>query len=90
MASVEIQYNCGCGVRAVSLEAAVKHSDNTHHLMTVSGVIRPDTPKPAKIVGLANTTMRRAIRKAEHVVEPEPAADYDGSFDNLKKRLGRR
>lgn len=40
MADVDIVYGCGCGFKTGRLEAAVEHSDNTRHSMTVLGTIK--------------------------------------------------
>jgi len=41
MADVDITYGCGCGFKTRRLEAAVEHSDDKHHSMTVLGTIKP-------------------------------------------------
>lgn len=42
MASIKIQYNCGCGYHTDKLEEAVKHSDAKKHSLTVQGEIKKD------------------------------------------------
>ena len=86
MASIEVRYNCGCGFHTSSLEAAVEHSDDTYHSVTVSGVIKPDTPKPAKLTQVA---ARRAQKRVLPLVEAEPVFD-SGGFEAMKQKLGRR
>jgi len=42
MAKVEIKYQCGCGLTTQSVKAAVEHADEKGHIMTVSGMIKPE------------------------------------------------
>jgi len=42
---VEVTYSCGCGYKTSSLEAALKHSREKLHCMTVFGEIRIEKPK---------------------------------------------
>ena len=41
MADVDITYGCGCGFKTVRAEAAVEHSDDKQHTLTVLGTIKP-------------------------------------------------
>ncbi len=96
MANVKVYYNCGCGLRTPSLEAAVKHSDEFHHDVTVSGSIKSDTPKPvagpvgsaARPVRLTATTMEQAIGRAERAAEPVagPIAEFSAMKDKLRRK----
>ena len=45
MASVSVNYNCGCGFKTKSLEEAVRHSDEKNHILTALGLITPKTKK---------------------------------------------
>jgi len=40
MASINIKYSCGCRFSTDKLEAAVKHSNERHHTLTVLGEIK--------------------------------------------------
>ena len=65
MASINIQYNCGCGFKTKRLEAATDHADDKGHVLTVQGNIYTDvvplpikqrktrTPKPSGVVAVA-------------------------------------
>ncbi len=65
MASINIQYNCGCGFKTKKLEAATDHADEKGHVLTVQGNIYTDvvplpikhrkttTPKPSGVVAVA-------------------------------------
>jgi len=62
MASVKIDYTCGCGFRTRSLEAAVEHSDDEHHSLVVLGEIRYEKPK-AQYTDTTPVTDFAALRK---------------------------
>ena len=40
-----INYNCGCGYHTQKLEEAVSHSNSKNHIITVLGLIKPETKK---------------------------------------------
>lgn len=42
MASVKVQYTCGCGYSTKKLEEAVKHSDERKHTLTATGTIEKE------------------------------------------------
>ena len=77
MASLDIHYNCGCGVRTNKLEEAVNHCDGKGHVITVQGNIYPDEPKQS------SRTASPKLHKARSVLAPEPTSD----FIAMKKRL---
>ena len=50
MADVKLNVNCGCGYRTSRLEEANKHSDTTHHALTILGTMIPtDKNRPAEV-----------------------------------------
>ena len=42
MASVKVQFTCGCGYSTGDLEEAKEHSDKRRHTLTAGGTIRKD------------------------------------------------
>lgn len=79
MASIDINYNCGCGFRSKTLEAATAHSDGSSHVITVQGNIYPDkAPEPTR----SRKTVTPAVEVAE---ETGPIVD----FASLKSRISR-
>ncbi len=95
MATVNVLYSCGCGAKAHSVEAAVRHSDGFGHTMSVSGAIISTTPK------VVRPKVGRPIADAGYVRQPaQPtrsqlvvAADTmpapTGNLDSLRARLGK-
>lgn len=84
MASVNIQYNCGCGYRTQKLEAAVNHCGETQHVITVQGNIYPDkAPIPSAV---APTRTRKAATPAVEVIEETGPIT---NFAALKSRITR-
>lgn len=86
MADDTTQYHCGCGYKTKSPEAAWKHSDDTGHMVTVSGVIKPSghksTPKVEEAIGVPviETNFAKAEAEAARVSD----------FTSLKRRLGKK
>lgn len=79
MADVKLNISCGCGFKARRLEEAEKHSDTSHHIITVLGMIKPTVSKaankatskvsparPQKLEGIADdsASIIRALRAA--------------------------
>lgn len=84
MASTVLDIHCGCGFKTHSLEAAVKHSDETHHvIVSFSGTIKPTVSKPAsKIVSKASPVIPQSH---------EESADYGVSaIQALRVKFGKR
>lgn len=76
MASIDIKYSCGCHFSTNKLEAAVKHSDEKCHTLTVLGEVRYGKPRAGlSAVGFVTTAYR----------EPPLA-----SFDTLRAKLGNK
>lgn len=83
MASVNIDYNCGCGFTTRKLEEATEHADSNGHSLTVCGNIK--APKAVKEYKLAaKSTARRAPVR---IPEPEPETPDSGVFDDLRSKL---
>jgi len=84
MASVNIQYNCGCGFKSGKLEAAVNHCDGVQHVITVQGNIYPDKALVPSAVPPVRTR-KAATPVAETVEDSGPVTN----FAELKSRIGR-
>lgn len=84
MASVNIQYNCGCGYRTPKLEAAVTHCDETHHVITVQGNIYPkEAPVPSAVPPV------RTRKTAAHIAVAIEDTGPITNFAALKERIAR-
>lgn len=90
MAVVNIDYSCGCGVHARTVEEAIAHADDRMHVVNVFGVIRPSGHKVSKtaVRALANPRPSRPVRAAA----PPPQAPEESKVDfgNLRAQLRRR
>ena len=76
MASVIIRYTCGCGFTTYELEAAIKHSDERNHTLTVLGEVR-QVKKSAK---------PGTSEKVPAIFASLPGTD----FSALRAKLGKR
>ncbi len=85
MASVNIQYNCGCGYRTQKLEAAADHCDETHHVITVQGNIYPkEAPVPSATPPVR--TRKTVVPVAEVVEESEPITNFAALKERITKK----
>lgn len=73
MASIQLSINCGCGYRPKTLTDAEAHTDETLHIIHLTGVIIP-TP---------------AERKAPLQPAPQPKTPSLSDFERLRSMLGR-
>ena len=83
MATVSIQYMCGCGTKCLTVEAAAAHCTNTGHTMTVSGQVKPDQ-KLVKIQSASELT-----EAGQPAVFAATGSDRD-SFSAMKAKLHRK
>lgn len=84
MASISIQYNCGCGYRSKVLEAAANHCDEKGHVITVQGNIYPE--KALIPTAIPPTRARKAPAVVAEV--PEETGPIT-NFAALKSRISR-
>lgn len=82
MASIDLNISCGCGYRANSLEAAVGHSDTTHHTIQILGVIKPTVSKAA--IEAASKAANSTVSKASPVRPQRPEEPVDDSVSAIR------
>ena len=91
MAIVDINYGCGCGVNKKTFEEAVKHADESGHIMTVAGTIKP-TDRKAQV---ANTSSSTPLKTRSHsrqavTVQPLGLVEDETDFSKLRAKLQTR
>lgn len=84
MASVTIDYNCGCGYHTKDLEAAREHADSSGHSLTVVGSVR--APKVIKTVRAPKEYGTAA--KVVTTPVPEQETNVSEVFSDLRSKLG--
>lgn len=88
MATVNIDYNCGCGFRARTVEEAIGHADTSHHTLTVAGSVRSSEPKVREVKAplYASANSHSRAMKLTSVA----AHEEDAGFSNLRAKLQRK
>jgi len=90
MATVKIQYSCGCEVVCQTIEAAVKHCDEKRHKMTVSGTIEPSPKEMAGTTSARTPQSRIPVIKSTRTADEIAADDarVTSEFDAFRAKLG--
>lgn len=92
MANVSIQFGCGCGLVCRTIEEATNHCDDTGHIMTISGQIKPEASvikQKQKVTSSKVDRPARPAQKATPVLVEE--INYGAAeFSALKARLRRK
>ena len=90
MAIVSINYDCGCGFHAKTIEEATRHVDNTLHILNVAGNVRSSEPKvpKAKVSSYASTYPRPRTTDSVPLVTSDEVQIEDAiDFGNLRAKL---
>jgi len=98
MAIVTIQFGCGCGDKYGEVEAATRHCEQTGHVLTVSGQVKP-TEQELRIVKeaalaarkLAHAPVRQAPARKEAAGPVQVAVEAKlADFSSLRAKLHKR
>ena len=86
MAIVNINFGCGCGYNAKTVEEATEHADKRCHTLTVTGTIKPSVSKAQKASLYSSDRPRLHVPEATSPVSIEERADFSSLRDKLLKK----
>ncbi|MCJ7760841.1 hypothetical protein MUP59_06845 [Candidatus Bathyarchaeota archaeon] len=97
MAIVDINYACGCGFHARTVEEAIKHVDDSQHTLSVLGSVKSSVPKVRVAAAYSHSDMhadprdsRPPARKLASAATPaEVRAEVMTNFGDLRNRMRR-
>jgi len=89
MAIVSINYDCGCGYHARTVEEAIKHVDDSKHTLNVAGSVRSSEQKVRK-ASLSVSASPRPYRRPAVVAPLEVPAEDEVGFGKLRAKLQKK
>jgi len=88
MAIVNINYDCGCGYHAKTVEEAARHADDSHHTLNVAGTVRSSERKVRKIAASPHVFVGPRLRTPRSVpITAEVEEEHKVDFGDLRARL---
>jgi len=89
MAIVSINFDCGCGYHARTVEEASKHADEHKHTLNVAGTVK-SSERTALKASLSVSASSRSYKKPAAIAPPKAQEEDKIDFGSLRAKLQKR